>query len=197
MDPISIGISAVGFGLSLFGAKKQKEASEAQAAAARQVAAYSGDIATQEQGINDLKQKQMEMEGRRTQLQNVRNMQRSRAMAVNAAVSQGAQGGSGIQGGLAQVENQGLFNMQGVQNALEVGRGINSYNKLISQDKIGIAQQQGISASAQGDAAEGQGLMSLGGTLLKSGGTIGSMFSNVSKGNPFGSLFGGGSPSGY
>lgn len=179
MDPISLAIGAVGLGMQIFGGISSSQN-------AHQQAAVSQDVARQEQGINDAKQQAMELQGRRAQMENVRNVQRARAQAVQNATTQGAQFGSGLQGGLAQVTDQGLFNMQGVNDALQTGRQINTYNTAISGDKQQLA-------SLGADAATDAGISSLGGALLKSGPMIGQMtkgFGNMS-------LFGGGSPSGY
>lgn len=183
MDPISLAIGAVGLGMQIFGGMGQSEN-------AHQSAAVSQDIARQEQSINDAKQKQMELEGRRTQMENIRNNQRARAMAENAAVNQGAQFGSGLQGGLAQVNDQSMFNMNGVNSALSIGREINSYNQNISGDKQQLA---GI----QADSATNQGIASLGGALLKAGPIVGQMSQGFGKMNFGSGLMGGGSPSGY
>lgn len=186
MDPISLAIGAVGLGMQVFGGL-------GQASASKEAAKYSADEAKQEQGINDLKQQAMELSGRRQQMEIMRTAQSARALAVQTATTQGANLGSGLQGGLAQVTDQSLFNSVGVNSALETGRGINVFNNAISQDKMGMAK-------AQGDAATAAGYASLGGALLKAGPIIG----NISQGfggfgqKGVGSLFmGGGSPSGY
>lgn len=183
MDPISLAIGAVGLGLQIFGGQKQSEASQ-------QAARISQDEARQEQGINDLKQQAMESNARRQQMDIVRNQQRMRAMSIQTATTQGAQFGSGLQGGLAEVTDQSLFNQVGISSAVEIGRGINKYNTAISADKMQMAQ-------AQSDSAQGAGWSSLGGALMKSGPIIGQISQGFGKSNSFGSLFGGGSPSGY
>lgn len=172
MDPISIGIGVIGLGMSIFGGIGQSEAAEENARLSR-------DVAKQEQGINDQKQQAMELSARRQQMEITRTAQRARAQAVQNATTQGAQFGTGLQGGLAEITDQSLFNLVGVNSGLETGRNINSYNKLISQDKMGMAQ-------AQSDSATAGGWASLGGALMKSGPMIGSL----AKG------FGGGSSSG-
>lgn len=170
---LGAAVGAVGLGMSIFGGMDQ-------AANAKKQAAVSGDIARQELGINSEKQKAMEISGRRQQLETYRNMQRARAQAEQSAVTQGANFGSGLQGGLAQIASQGLFNLAGINSALDTGRAIAGYNDTISQDKIQLAQLGGEAASAQG-------LTSLGGSLMKSGPTIG----NLSGSFNFGSFFGG------
>lgn len=171
-DILSTGLGVIGLGLSLFGASEQAANAKAQAA-------VSMDIAQQELGINEEKKKAMEINARRQQLEILRNTQRARAQSVNAAVSQGASLGSGLEGGLYDVQNQGAFNLLGVNSALATGRSIAGYNDMISQDKIKLAQLGGEAASAQG-------LTSIGGALMKAGPLIGPMTQG------FGSFFGGG-----
>lgn len=178
MDPISIGIQAVGFGLSLFGGL-------GQANNAKEIAKVSQDKAQHEQQINDLKQQQARLEANRMQMQNIRNIQRQRALATASATSQGAQFGSGLEGGLADVTNQGFFNMQGVNQALQTSEEVYGQNKYITSDNAKIAGLQGQSASYQG-------LSSLGGALIKAGPTIGAVSQGFGKFN----LFGGGNYSG-
>lgn len=158
---VGAAASAIGLGMSIFGGLSQS-------AIAKEQAGVSADIATQEQGIKDQKQQAMELAGRRQQLEIIRNNQRARSMAENAAVNQGAQFGSGLQGGLAQITDQSEFNLVGVNSALETGRNIAGYNNQISKDKIRIAQLGGDSASAGGFA-------SLGGSIMKAGPTIGAL----------------------
>lgn len=161
MDPISLAIGAVGLGMQIFGGMGQSKN-------AAQAAKISQDEARQEQGINEQKQQAMELSGRRQQMEISRNAQRARAMATNSAVSQGAQFGSGLQGGLAEIEDQSLFNMVGVNSALQTGRNIAGYNNNITQDKIAMA-------NVQSDSAKNAGIASLGGALIKAGPIIGNL----------------------
>lgn len=154
-------VSAIGLGMSIFGGMQQS-------AIAKQQAQVSGDIARQEQGINNQKQEAMELNGRRQQLEIIRNQQRARALAQNSAVNQGAQFGSGLQGGLAQINDQSAFNLLGVNDALQTGRSIAGFNQNISNDKIQLA-------SLGGDAASAAGFSSLGGAIMKSGPIVGQL----------------------
>lgn len=187
MDPISATLGVIGLGMQIFGGIGASKT-------AGQEAQVSQDEARQEQGINDTKQAAMELNGQRTQLENIRNNQRARAMAENSAVNQGAQFGSGLQGGLAQINDQSMFNMQGVNDALQTGRTINQFNKNISSDK----QQMAVLG---GTMATDQGISSLGGAIMKAGPMVGQMgtsaFGQIKSSNFGQSLFGGGSPSGY
>ena len=186
MDPISIGLGVVGLGLQLFGGSKQADA-------AKQQAQVSGQIAQDEQAINVQKQQQMQLEGRRSQLQNFRNAQRLRAQATNAATNQGAQFGSGLQGGIAGVTDQSLQNSEGITQGMQISQNIFGINTKISGEKVQMAQ-------LGGQAAEGAGLASLGGSLIKAGPIIGGFgkdFFSGSGSNIGGMFMGGGSPSGY
>ncbi len=166
MDPISLGIGIVGLGLQLFGTSKAVDNS-------RQIAGVNRGIASDEQQINAQKQQAMELSARRMQLENLRNNQRLRAQATNAATNQGAQFGSGLQGGLAQIEDQSLFNMTGVSQNLEIGRNIFGINTDISQKKMQLAD-------LQGQQATNTALTSLGGALVKEGPIIGGLAKDVS-----------------
>lgn len=183
LDPVSLGLGVVGLGMSIFGGLGAAKTAGAEAS-------VSEAEATQELNINNAKQQAMEINGRRTQLQNVRNNQLARAQATNAATQQGAQFGSGFQGGLAQVTDNSLFNMQGVNDALQTGRTINVANQRISEDKYQMA-------ALGGTMATDQGIASLGGAFMKAGPTVGALSKGFGSNNWGQSLFGGGSPSGY
>jgi len=161
MDPVSLGIGIVGLGLQLFGTKKAVDSS-------RDIANVNRGIASDEQQINAQKQQAMELSARRMQLENLRNNQRLRAQATNAATNQGAQFGSGLQGGLAQIQDQSLFNQQGVNQNLEIGENIFGINADVSQKKMQLANLQGQQATASA-------LTSLGGALVKEGPIIGGL----------------------
>lgn len=175
---LGAAVSAVGLGMSIFGGMEQSNV-------AKQQAEVSGDIAKQELGINAEKQRAMEIAGRRQQLEIIRNGQRARALAENNAVSQGAQFGSGLAGGLAQVSADTNYNLSGVDLGLMSGRTIAGFNNAISQDKIKLA-------SLGGDAATAAGYTSLGGSLLKAGPYVGALSGGFGKssGGPTGNNYG-------
>jgi hypothetical protein len=178
MDPISIGLQAVGFGMQLFGGMQSADISKQQAK-------QSMEIAANEQKINQQKQLQQQMESRRMQMQTLRNAQRQRAQGTAAAVNQGASQGSGLQGALAQNTAEGLFNLQGVNQANQISSQIFGLNDLISGHKMQLAQ-------LGGQQAEAQGLSSLGGSLMKVGPTIGAFGKDASaQFGKIGSGFGG------
>lgn len=176
MDPVSLGIAAIGLGMQVFGAFKGSE----DAAKASQI---SKDEAKQEQAINDQKQKAMEVDARRKQLEIIRTSQQAQALATSRATNQNAQFGSGLQGGLAEVEGQSAFNLQGVNNSLEIGRNINTLNRNISNDKMQMADVQSSQAT---DAA----FMSLGGTIMKAGPFVGQLSQGLGFSSSFGNFSG-------
>jgi hypothetical protein len=168
MDPISAGIAVVGLGLSIFGGMSQANVS-------RQQAQVSAGIAADEQQINVQKQQQMQLEARRSQLENFRNAQRQRANATASAVNQGAQFGTGLQGGIAGVQDTALENSLGINQGMQISQNIFGINSDISNKKIQLAQLGGT-------AATDQGLASLGGSLMKSAPIIGGFGKDLTAG---------------
>lgn len=188
MDPFSAfssAVSVVGLGMSLFGGVSA-------ASDAKQAASIQSNIAGLEGGLEDQRHTAMELSAKRQSLEILRNNQRVRAQAQNTAVMQGAQFGSGLQGGEAQIQDQGLFNLAGVNQNLEIGEKMFGINQQITGQKQQLAQ-------VQGQMATDQGIASLGGALTKSGPAIGNIASGFGnfKLSGFGGFMGGGSPSGY
>lgn len=183
MDPLTLGLSLGGMALQAFGAFGASNEAKHQAEISRKVAA-------DESAIQDQKRTQMQLEASRLQLQQFRNMQRLRSQATAAAVNQGAQYGSGLQGGLAQISDQTNSNILGINQNSMIGGNIFNINKDIS----GLKMQMADSQSAM---AEDQAWASLGGAVVKNAGTIGQLGQNAYAGldNAF-SLFKPGSLSG-
>lgn len=165
MDPLSLGISAIGIGLQAYGAFSAS-------GHAKEAAEINRAIAGDEQKINEQKHQQMLLEANRMQLQQFRNIQRLRAQATASAVNQGAQFGTGLQGGLAQVSNEGLFNLNGINQNLQIGQNIFDINNDISAKKMKLAD-------VQGEMATDQAWASLGGAMVKNAGTIGQLGQNA------------------
>lgn len=163
MDPLTLGISAVGLGLQAFGgfsaAGKAKEAYGIQS----QITGLEGQV-------NQQRQTAMELSARRQSMEIFRNNQRARAMAVNNATNQGASYGnsSGLPGGLAQVQDQSTFNLSGVNQNLQIGENIFGLDDQISKQKLALSQVQSQQATYQG-------IGQLGGGILKSAGTLGNI----------------------
>lgn len=128
---IGAALSAVGTVVGVVGARKQAKAS-AQA--------------------EELRKRQMELEASRARRETIRKMVAARSVALNNATSQGAQGGSGLQGGFAQITSQASSQQLALNQNTEVGRGIFDANA--RADRAG------------GMVATGQGMQSLGGMFL-------------------------------
>lgn len=175
MEPFSAAIGLVGLGISLFGGMSAADD-------AKQAAATQSKIAGLEGGLEDQRHTAMELSASRQQLEILRNNQRARATATNNAVSQGANLGSGLQGGLAQVQDQSLFNLAGVNQNLQIGEAQFGINKQITEQKQQLA-------TIQGQQASDQGLASLGGAITKAGPALGAFGSSI--GSQISSGFGG------
>ncbi len=190
---IGAGIAAVGLGMSLFGGASQASAAKEYA---QQSFAVQKQISANENLVNDQRENALQLGARRSSLEQMRLAQRTQAQATAAATTQGAQFGSGLQGGLAQITGQGLFNQTGINQNTEISENIFGINRTISAEKLQLAQLQSQFGQT---SATNQGLSSLGGGLMQASGSIGRLSQGL--GNPFsnsgGAFMGGGSPSGY
>lgn len=140
--------AAAGLGASIFGGLQQMDA-------ARQESSISKNITGLEQQAEGQRMQSMELSARRQSMEVLRQNQRAQAMATNNATNQGAQFGSGLQGGLAQVADQSGVNLQGINQNLEIGRNMFAINAQISQQKIQMADAK--SREATGGAIAGLG----------------------------------------
>lgn len=162
MDPITLGIGALGLGMQAFGGF-------GAAGAAKAAAATSQQEVIQEQNLNNVKQQQMMLSANRQQMETFRNVQRARAQGLNASVQGGSNLGSGLQGGQAQATDQGLYNNLGVKQNVQFGNQIYGIDNTITGLKGQIAQDQSTQATDQAWA-------SFGSSLTKSAGTISNIF---------------------
>lgn len=145
--------AVVGAGLSIYGASKQQESSKAYNEAQKKQIEL-------EQKVEAQKRQAMELDARRKSLENIRQIQRMRALALTNATSQGAAQGSGLQGGYGQISGQGGWNALGINQNLQIGENIFDINAQISQQKIamanaGMLQQQGAAFSSAGSSVMG------------------------------------------
>lgn len=161
---IGIGFSAVGAVTSYEGQKK--------AASAQQ------DMIRQEQQAEAVRKQAMEVDARRKSLEDLRQGQRARAMALSNATSQGASLGSGLQGGYGQISGQLNTGLLGIQNQLGFGNQLFGINQQISNSKIAMSQGQSL-------AATGGGLSSLGGAFLTSASNINAIGKSFSTSNGY------------
>lgn len=159
MDPVTLGIGAAGLATSLFFGQRAGED-------AQKINADEQQKFGLEQQVNAQRQSAMELSGRRQQLETFRNMQRARSAGLTNASNQGAQYGSGLGGGQADVTNQGYFAAQGVNQNLQIGRNIFGLDNSIT----GINSNE---SNLKADQAGNQQWASLGGAVMSNAGTLG------------------------
>lgn len=165
MDPISIALGVAGLGMNLMGGLGQSNISSQMAGLSR----ANAGIQLQQEGV---RRTYMEMVNRRSQVEQVRNAQRMRSQALSASVSDGAQYGSGVQGGMYGVTAQGAFNTQGLRNSLQLGEQNFDLNSQIDANRM---QMSSLGSSA----AMYQGLSGFGGAMFGASTKIGNMFQGM------------------
>lgn len=160
MDPFTLmmgaGLIMQGGGMlgSIFGSNSYNESQQR--------------IAQLQMEQNAVRKQAMEVNARRQQTENLRNTQLQRSMALNSATAQGAQFGTGLAGGMAQVTNTGNWNALGINQSLLSGR-----QMFALDDQINIQKQN--AANAQTQMATFQGLSSFGASLMGAAGPLSRM----------------------
>lgn len=152
MDPITAAISIAGLGMSLFGTVKG-------AGVASQEAAVSQQITGLQQQENSQRQLAMQISARRQQTEIMRKTQMAQAQGLAAGVHQGAQFGSGVAGGQAQATSEGAFNLQGINQNLQIGEALFGLQNQITGKQGMMAGLQGQASTDAGIAAAGNSLM--------------------------------------
>lgn len=148
MDPISLALGIGGLGLQVAGAYMGAQgASAANEAAIKQ-------IGLEQQG-EAVKNQMMHTQLRRQSMEELRKAQRMSALAQNNATTQGAQFGSGLQGGLAQISGQSNTNQETLSLSGMFGDQMFDINRQISQQRVaqaeaGMTQQFGNSLGQAG-----------------------------------------------
>lgn len=169
---VGLASAAVGTATSIIGASAQGDAQQQMLA-----------IQAQEQ-----KQRQnlFEIEQQRKRVEDLRNAQGATALARSRAVNQGAQFGSGLLGGLAQVKGESNYNLLGIEQNTQIGENLFSLDNQLSQAKIASAQAATVQSI-------GSSLTSFGGAAINSMGAIGNLTSGFGSsggsgvsGNPIG-----------
>lgn len=163
MDPLTLGIGAVGLGMQIFGGVKASQA-------AQQAYGIQSNITNLDEQVNNQRQQQMTLSAGRQQMENFRNVQRARAQGLNASVNQGAQFGSGMSGGQAQAVDQGGVNNLGITQNLQFGQTMFGLDNQISGQKLALS-------GVQSSMATDQAISGIGSTLTKSAGTMSNIFS--------------------
>lgn len=184
MDPITLGIAAVGIGMQLFGgvgaSSTANKIAQQQQALAVQTNQITGNISNLEASANAQQQQMNLVSARRAQTENFRNIQRARAQGVNSATNQGAQFGSGLKGGQAQATDQGTYSNLGISQNLQNSQILSGINNQVSGQKqilSNITTDANVNLSGlQSNMVTDQSISALGGTLTKSAGTLGNIF---------------------
>jgi hypothetical protein len=153
-NPLAIASGVAGLGLSIFGGSQQVSAASQKASAEKAIASYE----TQQ---DEIRRRAMELSAHRQQIEVLRNAQRARSLALNNATSQGAQFGSGLQGGYGQIAGAANWNNAGIQQNLGFGEQMFDINKQINAQKMNISDAGSLSAT-------GAGMSKLGGSLMSS-----------------------------
>jgi hypothetical protein len=136
MDPftliavIGLGIAAVGTGVQAYGSMQAAEAS---------------------QDAEKLRKKQMSLDAMRKRREVLREAMLARSTALSNATAQGAEEGTGLQGGFAQIAGQAASNISHINQSEDIGKGIFDANA--------------TAAGAQGIASIGQGAQNFGLTM--------------------------------
>lgn len=153
MDPATIyaAVAVAGLVTSYFGKKKEKAGVRQQSAASIRA--------------ENARERQMELEGIRSQREVMRRTMVARSMANVNAASKGAMQGSGIQGGYGQIQNAGGRQINEIQQNLGIGRDIFSANRDL--------------ARAQEKTAEGKATYGLGMDIFKSADPISRIIPSV------------------
>jgi hypothetical protein len=147
----------LGGGLMAMGA--QKEAAEA-----------SRGITQLEMQADQQRRQAMELSAQRSSLEVTRNAQRARSLGTENAVVGGSQLGSGLQGGLSQIQGQATTNQLGISQNLQIGRNIFDINQDIGAARIAESNAKSKEAEGMGIMSLGKGIMGLGSLPLFGGG---------------------------
>jgi hypothetical protein len=148
---IGLAAGAIGSGVQAYGAIQQGEA-QRKASRLSQMA-------------ESARQRGMELDSQRKQYSIIREQQTQRANAIAAATNQGAQFGSGLEGGEAQISGASNSNLLGVQENTGLGEQMFS----LSQRKAS-ADRDASAAGTMGSI--GSGLSTLGRAVVNDSGTI-------------------------
>lgn len=134
--------------------------------AAKQQAGIQKNIAGLEMQQDQVRRQAMELSSHRQSMEVLRNAQRARALGLNSATNQGAQQGSGLQGGYGQISGQTNVNQLGISQNLSLGENMFDLNNQISKQKMAYADAGGQLATGQGISSFGKSFSSVLGPAL-------------------------------
>ncbi len=150
--PVGMAVgAAAGLGLSIFGGMQQYSSAKKQFGVQQNIFGL-------EQQAEAQRKQMMELNANRMSMEVVRNQQRARSLALSNSTSQGAQFGSGLQGGYGQISGQSGVGLLGISQQLGAGENLFGINK----DIMGQRQQYSNLGS---QAYTGSMISNLGGTI--------------------------------
>lgn len=147
-NPVGAVGMAAGLAATVYGGVKQYQAAQQQFGAEQKIFGL-------EQNAEAQRKQMMELNANRMSLQAVRNQQRARSMALSSSTGQGAQFGSGLQGGYGQISGEAGVNLLGISQQLGAGENLFGINKDIQGQRMQYAQAG--SQSYTGGAIAGAG----------------------------------------
>lgn len=150
-NPVGFAGAAIGTALSAIGGVKQYQAAQSQFGVQQKIFGL-------EQQAESQRKQMMELNARRSSMETVRNAQRARSLALSNSTSQGAQFGSGLQGGYGQISGQSGTGLLGISQQRQAGENLFDINAQITQQR----QQYSALGSQQ---ATGGAISQLGGTV--------------------------------
>lgn len=165
MDPITAAISIAGLGISLFSSVKEAGISSQETALSQQ----NTQLQIQE---NAQRQLAMQISARRQQTQDVRTAQMTASRNLATGVGQtGGTSSSGVVAGQQGATSGGDFNLQGVNQNLQIGNTLFGLQNQQSQNQIAMA-------GLQGQMNNWKGIGAIGGSLSGSAGPLGNILGN-------------------
>lgn len=153
---VGIGTALAGTATSMIGASEQGDAQQ-------QMLAIQAKEQQQRQNL-------FEIEQQRKRVEDLRNAQTATSTARSRAVNQGAQFGSGLLGGMAQVKGESNYNLLGIQQNTQIGENLFDLDQQLTEAKIASAQASTLQQI-------GGSLTSFGGSVINSMGNIGKLTS--------------------
>lgn len=169
---VGVGAAVAGTATSIVGVSEQ-------GAAQQQMLAVQAKEQEQRKNL-------FEIEQQRKRVEDLRNAQTATSAARSRAVNQGAQFGSGLLGGMAQVKGESNYNLLGIQQNTQIGENLFGLDQQLTEAKIASAQAATLQSI-------GGSLTSFGGSVVNSMGNIGKLtsgFGSSSSSGVSGSAFG-------
>lgn len=158
---VGVGSAIFGVGSSVIGASNQADAQQQML----------GIQAKQQKQRQDL----FEIEQQRKRIESLRQGQVAASTARANAVGQGAQFGSGLLGGIGEIQGETNYNILGINQNTMVGENLFGLDQQLTDAKINSAQATSMQQM-------GQSMTSFGGMLVSNMGEIGRLSSGF--GNP-------------